>query len=339
MRVLRVTFLWALLLLVAFSASVYAAEDEPKTPESTSSANPRDNDPVIQEIRGLRNSGMKLNDAKDFKGAIAKLRGAITLLHDRVFGEGREAITDPSDISQDAALYAQILNDYGTVLIRAKQYDEAIEVLEDSVAMVEKIYGDSHPSLGLSLRSLADAYMAKEEYKMAIKKYKTLRKHVKKGLGTTHEAYIEASLRIAEGYKKLGNTKKNLKVLKDAVEAQNGEINGLTTGIAELYMELSTAHVAVGEIDDALRAAEVASAIFRQRDGEDTLSFAFSLNALAGVKMRQKKVDEAIKLLEQAHRIAVQIYGEKDPITQASAKTLREVKEYKLDLQAQKDEL
>ncbi|KAG1698981.1 RxLR effector protein sfi4 [Phytophthora capsici] len=332
---MRTTFLWLLLALVL---CVCAAE-EPKTPEPTSSANARDNDPVVQEIRGLRNSGMKLNDAKDFKGAIEKLREAITLLHNRVFGEGRHAITDPSEISQDAALYAQILNDYGSVLIRAKQYDEAIEVLEDSVTMVEKIYGDSHPSLGLSLRSLADAYMAKEEYKLAIKKYKTLRKHVKKGLGETHEAYIEASLRIAEGYKKLGNKKKNLKVLRDAVKAQGTEINGLTTGIAELYMELSTAHTAVGEIDDALRAAETASAIFLQRDGEETLSYAFSLNALAGVKMRQKKVDEAVKLLEHAHKIAVKIYGENDPITQASAKTLKEVKEYRLDMHAQKDEL
>lgn len=63
------------------------------------------------------------------------------------------------------------------------------------------------------------------------------------------------------------------------------------------------------------------------------------MNALAGVKMRQKKVDDAIELLERAHKIAVKIYGDNDPITQASAKTLREVKEYKLDLHAQKDEL
>jgi len=282
---------------------------------------------------------MKLNDARDFKGAIDKLRGALTLLHDRVFGEGRHAITEKEDLSQDAALYAQILNDYGSVLIRAKQYDEAIEVLEDSVAMVERIYGDSHPSLGLSLRSLADAYMAKEKYKKAISKYRTLRKHVKIGLGETHEAYIEASLRIAEGYKKLGNKKNTLKVLKDTVKAQGGEINGLTTGVAELYMELSTAHLALNEVDHALRAAETASAVFLQRDGENTLTYAFSLNALAGVKMRQKQVDDAIELLEHAHQIAVKIYGENDAITQASAKTLKEVKEYKLDLQAEKDEL
>ncbi|KAG6599661.1 putative secreted RxLR effector protein [Phytophthora cinnamomi] len=337
---MRLLFLCALLLAaLLLCAAQNDGDSAAKTPEPTSSASARDNDPTIQQVRGLRNAGMKLNDAKDFKGAIDKLRGAITLLHERVFGEGRHAVTDPADISQDAALYAQILNDYGAVLIRAKQYDEAIEVLEDSVAMVERIYGDSHPSLGLSLRSLADAYMAKEKYQKAISKYKTLRKHVKKGLGVTHEAYIEASLRIAEGYKKLGKKKKNLKVLKDAVKAQGGEINGLTTGIAELYMELSTAHVAVNEIDEALRAAEMASAIFLQRDGEDTLTYAFSLNALAGVKMRQKKVDDAIGLLEHAHKIAVKIYGDNDPITQASAKTLREVKEYKLDLQAQKDEL
>ncbi|KAL4111481.1 RxLR effector protein sfi4 [Phytophthora ramorum] len=335
---MRTTFLWVLVLLTLV-AYAHADDNEPKTPAPTSSASSRDNDPTIQEIRGLRNAGMKLNDARDFKGSIEKLRGAITLLHGRVFGEARHTVTEPADISQDAALYAQILNDYGSVLIRAKQYDEAIEVLEDSVAMVEKIYGDSHPSLGLSLRSLADAYMAKEQYKKAISKYKTLRKHVKQGLGTTHEAYIEASMRIAEGYKKLGNKEKNLKVLKQAVTAQGGEINGLTTGVAELYMELSTAHLAVNEVDEALRAAEVASAVFLQRDGEDTLSYAFSLNALAGVKMRQKKVDESIKLLEHAHRIAVKIYGENDAITEASAKTLKEVREYQLDIQAEKDEL
>ncbi|KAF4319080.1 hypothetical protein BBO99_00006479 [Phytophthora kernoviae] len=314
-------------------------DTEPKTPEPTSSTSNRDNDPVIQEVRGLRNAGMKLNDAKNFKEAIDKLREAIRLLHNRVFGEGRHAITDPQDISQDAALYAQILNDYGSVLIRAKQYDEAIEVLEDSVAMVDKIYGDSHPSLGLSLRSLADAYMAQEKYQKAINKYKTLRKHVKKGLGVTHEAYIEASMRIAEGYKKLDKKEKHLTVLKNTLKAQGGEINGLTTGIAELYMELSTAHLAVNEIDDASRAAETASAVFLQRDGEDTLAYAFSLNALAGVKMRQQKVDDAIGLLEHAHKIAVRIYGENDVITKASAKTLREVKEYQEDMQSEKDEL
>ncbi|KAE8989196.1 hypothetical protein PR003_g21343 [Phytophthora rubi] len=336
MRTLHLLFLCALLL---FCSCVQASDAAPSTPEPTSSASARDSDPTIQKVRGLRNAGMKLNDAKDFQGAIEKLRGAITLLHARVFGEARHAVTDPAHVSQDASLYAQLLNDYGSVLLRAKQLDEAIEVLEDSVAMVDKIYGDSHPSLGLSLRSLADAYMAQDKFSQAIARYKTLRKHVKKGLGVTHEAYVEASLRIAEGYKKLGKKRQNLKVLKGAVKAQGDNVNGLTQGIAELYMELSTAHVAVNEIDEALKAAEMASVMFLQRDGEETLAYAFSLNALAGVKMRQKKVDDAVKLLERAHKIAVKIYGVNDPITQASAKTLREVKEYKQDLQAQKDEL
>ncbi|RLN49965.1 hypothetical protein BBJ28_00013012 [Nothophytophthora sp. Chile5] len=346
MRGLRSTCAWALLLaatvLSLHDQTVVCAAEDAKTPEPTSSASNRDADPTIQEVRGLRNAGMKLNDARDFRGSIEKLRDAITIMHDRVFGEGRHAITDPQDISQDAALHAQILNDYGSVLIRAKQYDEAIEVLEDSVAMIKKIYGDSHPSLGLSIRSLAEAYMAKEQYGKAIAKYKTLRRHVKNGLGVTHEAYIEASLRIAEGYKKLGKPEKNLKVLKKAVMVQGPEINGLTPGVAELYMELSSAHLAMGEVDDALRAAETASAVFRQRDGEDTLAYAFSLNALAGVKMRQQKVGEAVELLERAHVIAVRIYGKDDPISRASAKTLSEVKEYRQDLQAEglgKDEL
>ncbi|CAH0481550.1 unnamed protein product [Peronospora belbahrii] len=339
MRILRVTFVGVFLLAFALTPSISESSGETKDEKSTSTTKVRDQDPVIQEIRGLRNAGMQLNDVSNYKESIEKLRKAITLLHNRVFGEGRHAITNPEDISQDAALYAQILNDYGSVLIRAKLYDEAIEVLQDSIAMVEKIYGDSHPSLGLSLRSLADAHMAKKQYKKATGNYKTLRKHIEKGLGVTHEAYIEATLRIAEGYKKMGKKKKHLKVLKDAVEAQGGKINGLTTGIAELIMELSTAYLAVDEVDKAAGAAEMARVVTLQRDGEDTLAYAFSLNALAGVRMRQKKVDEAIELLEQAHRIAVKIYGEDDAITRASAKTLHDVKEYKIGLEAKKDEL
>ncbi|KAI9917502.1 hypothetical protein PsorP6_012710 [Peronosclerospora sorghi] len=332
---------WLVVLVVHVVATVACGNKthESSKPSADASTSQRDQDPVIQEIRGLRNAGMKRNDAKDFRGAMDEFRRAITLLHERVFGAKRASITDPRAISQDAAMYAQLLHDYGTILIRANEYDEAIEVLQDSIKMIEKIYGNSHPSMGLSLRSLADAFMAKKQYHKAIRTYKTLRKHIRRGLGVTHEAYIEASLKIADVYKKLGNKIKHLNVLKHALKSQGNEINGLTTGIAELYMELATAHLAMNEVDRAQDAAEMARVVFKQRDGDNSLTYAFSLNALAGVKMRQKKVDEAIQLLAQAHDIAVQLYGENHQLSQDSAKTLREVQTYKEDLRAEKDEL
>lgn len=316
------------------------AQAHARTPEPTSSASNRDADPTIVAVRGLRNAAMKRNDARDFEGAIERLREALTKMHDRVFGPGRFAVTEQSDISQDAALYAQLLGDYGNVLIRAKQFDEAIEVLEDAVKMTERIFGPSHPSLGLSLRSLADAYMSSDNVREGIKKYKELRKHVKLGLGTQHEAYVEASLRIAEGYRKLGKHEKAAATIAKMLKAQGERVNGLDKGIGEAYMELSTAQLALGKVDDAHQSSELARVIFRERDGADSLGYAFSLNALAGVKMRRNEGLEAYALLKEAHAIALRLYGKSDPIVQASATTLSEVRSHLEDIGiAVKDEL
>ncbi|KAJ0408466.1 hypothetical protein ATCC90586_008404 [Pythium insidiosum] len=312
------------------------------TPAATSSASsappprsPRDDDPVILKTRGLRNEAMQHSDKREYDASIEKLREALTLMHDRVFGAGREAVK-AEERPMDASYYAQLLNDYGGVLIRAEEYDEAIDVLEDAISMVEKIYGQSHPSFGLSLRSLADAYFAKKNYDTAIATYKKLRKHMKKGLGAAHEGYIELHLRIADAYKQLGKRAKAVRALKKVLEEQGGEVNGATKGIGEVYMELSTLQLKMGELEAAQRTGETAVAIMRARDGDESEAHAFSLNALAGVRMAQKRVEESYRLLQQAHRIAVRVYGKHHAMVKASKRNLDEVKRR---LDATKDEL
>uniref|UniRef100_K3X7E9 Uncharacterized protein n=1 Tax=Globisporangium ultimum (strain ATCC 200006 / CBS 805.95 / DAOM BR144) TaxID=431595 RepID=K3X7E9_GLOUD len=303
------------------------AQSTPAPAESSPPTSARDDDPVIRAVRGLRNKAMQAMDKKEYAKSIETIREAITKMHDRVFGESRQTITDPKEQSMDAASYAQLLNDYGTVLIRDEQYEEAVDVLEDASTMMKKIYGDSHPSYGLAMRSLADAYMAKKEFRQAIDKYKTLRHHVKLGLGITHEAYMEASLRIAEGYKQLGDIKRAIKVYKKVIKDQDGQVNMETKGMAEIFMELAMAQNQLnGDIDDAIQNAEAARTMFKEREGEESLNYAFSLNALAGVKMRQHKIQEAYELLHQAHTIALRLFGKDHKMVQASAKTLKDVK-------------
>jgi tetratricopeptide (TPR) repeat protein len=339
----RLLLLAALTLLLVLSAPpTCAAKAKPKnknTPApttaaaqpsfSTSSSPPpkseRDNDPVILQVRGLRNTAMKDNDRKAYDASIEKLREALTLMHNRVFGDGRAAVKK-SEQSMDAALYAQLLTDYGGVLIRSKNYDEAIDVLEDAIEMIKRVFGESHPSMGLSLRSLAEAYLAKKEYKTAIKKYKSLRKHIEIGLGVAHEAYIEVHLKIAEAYKKLDKVPRAVKTLKKALDDQGDEVNGATQGIGEVYVELATLQLKTRELADAERAAEAARAIMRHREGEKSLPHAFALNALAGVKMAQNQVEAAYKLLQQAHAIALELFGKGHSMVTSSQQTLDQVK-------------
>lgn len=325
----------------AVPAPTSSSRDAP-APAPTKSA--RDDDPAIREVRSLRNAAMALMDKREYAESIAKLRAAITKMHDRVFGDTRATIVDPKEQSMDAAYYAQLLGDYGTVLIRDKQFDEAADVLEDATAMNQKIFGESHPSYGLAIRSLADAYMAKKEYRKAISKYKVLRRHVKLGLGVTHEAYLEASLRIGEAYRQLGDLKRAVKVYKKAIAAQDGQVNMETKGVAEIFMELATVQNLLGvDTTEAVRHAEAAREMFRTREGTDTIEYAFSLNALAGVKMREQKIHDAYALLHEAHTIALRLYGAEHKMVQASAKTLEDVKtrmdELQAEAEAAKDEL
>ena len=76
---MRVRLVWVLLFSFVSHKAV-VANDNPTT--STSRASGRDQDAVIQKIRGLRNEGMKLNDAHNFRGAIEKLRDALAALHE-----------------------------------------------------------------------------------------------------------------------------------------------------------------------------------------------------------------------------------------------------------------
>lgn len=308
-----------------------SAEDAPAPTHSA-----RDDDPMIKAVRKLRNTAMRHMDKKEYEQSIEKIREAIAKMHDRVFGETRATIVDPKEQSMDAAYYAQLLSDYGTVLIRDQQYDEAADVLEDASAMAKKIFGDSHPSYGLAMRSLADAYMAKKEYRKAIDRYKTLRRHVKLGLGVTHEAYMEVNLRIGEAYKRLGDSKRAVKVYKKVIKDQDGQVNMETKGVAEIFMELATTQNLLGvDSDEALRNAEAAREMFKTRDGDDTIDYAFSLNALAGVKMREQKIDEAYQLLHQAHNIALRLYGKDHKMVLASGKTLNDVKKRMDELHAE----
>ncbi|TMW69430.1 hypothetical protein Poli38472_001586 [Pythium oligandrum] len=318
--------LTVLLVLVA-TLLLHAHAEEAEAPKKSAATQAHDDNPVIQTVRGLRNTAMRSNDQKNYPHAIDDLREALTLMHDRVFGATRATITDSTEQSLDAALYAQLLNDYGSVLTRAKDYDEAIDVLEDAVEMIKRVFGKSHPSYGLALRSLAEAHFAKENYETAIEKYKLLRKQAKLGLGTTHEGYVEVHLRMSQAYQKMGDMKKAVKVLKKVLKDQGDDVNGATQGIGEVYMDLASLQTKNRELDDAERAGEAARAIMKLRDGENSVTHAFSLNTLAGVKMAQNKVAEAYELLKQAHWIAIKVFGRKHKMVEASQKTLDQVKQ------------
>ncbi|DBA02022.1 TPA: hypothetical protein N0F65_000269 [Lagenidium giganteum] len=335
-----------LLLLTSHEVDAAKKKKTKKKTSATSSSEPtsdaghsdRDDDPVIIEVRGLRNTAKQLTDKKQFDGAIKNYRDALTLMHDRVWGAGKEAVTDKKHRSMDAAMYAQLLNDYGTVLTRVKEYDEAVEVLADAVEMIKRVFGESHPSYGLAIRSLADAYMGRKDYRQAIEQYRTLRVHVARGLGERHEAYVETHLRIGEAYKALGKPKQAIKTYKRALEAQGEEIDVTTRGIAELFMELSTAEAQVGKLDDALASAIHARALFEAREGQNSLEYAFSLNAMAGVHMKKQQVREALDLLQEAHKIAVALYGERHQIVRDSQRNIDQVQLRLTDLEQAKAE-
>jgi tetratricopeptide (TPR) repeat protein len=287
----------------------------------------RDEDPIIQKVRKLRNIALQSNDGKDFSKSIENLREAITHMHGRVFGEEKNKILDKKDQAQDASLYAQLLNDYGNVLTRVKEFNEAILVLEDAVAMNKQLYGATHPSYGLSVRNLAETYMQNKNFKQAVKKFKILRYHIERGLGKQHEAYVEVCLKISKAYEQLKLPKKAVQSLLKVIEAHGGmdELDDEGQGIGELFLQLTTLQTSLGQLKEALDAGYRAKRIFAVRDGKNSINYAFSLNAIAGVQVAQDQVKEAHENLQKAHKIAERLYGSNDPLVKESRRTLKSI--------------
>lgn len=315
-----------------------------------------DSDPEIQRVREVRNEAMRLNDLQDYNQSIHIVREAVSTLHNRVFWKKKSEIPTEKSKSpnlkdlirqMDAILLTQVLNDYGNILMRAEQYEEAIHVLEDTVSYNKKLFGSSHPSYGLSMRNLANAYFENKQYENAVKKFKILLFHVRRGLGLQHEAYMESGRKIGQAYRKLGKLEQAVRVYEKLLGNIGGFISPpqelimydknddqypelasalLQLGVGEIYMDLANVQLQLGNLEYASFAAKQAREILKKRDGPKSLSYAFALNTLSGVKVHQKEISAAYKLMRKAHQIARKIYGDSHDIVISSKRNLEKTK-------------
>ncbi|KAL0583950.1 hypothetical protein ABG067_006218 [Albugo candida] len=315
-----------------------------------------DSDPEIQRVREVRNEAMRLNDLQDYNQSIHIVREAVSTLHNRVFWKKKSEIPTEKSKSpnlkdlirqMDAILLTQVLNDYGNILMRAEQYEEAIHVLEDTVSYNKKLFGSSHPSYGLSMRNLANAYFENKQYENAVKKFKILLFHVRRGLGLQHEAYMESGRKIGQAYRKLGKLEQAVRVYEKLLGNIGGFISPpqelimydknddqypelasalLQLGVGEIYMDLANVQLQLGNLEYASFAAKQAREILKKRDGPKSLSYAFALNTLSGVKVHHKEISAAYKLMRKAHQIARKIYGDSHDIVISSKRNLEKTK-------------
>ncbi|OQS05851.1 secreted RxLR effector peptide protein [Thraustotheca clavata] len=286
----------------------------------------RDDDPRLQKIRILRNEALKLKDNRSYGKSVKKLDKAIRQLRDL-----HESRTDVKKRTADAALLGQTMTELGNVLALDQRYQDAERVLKQAVDLNLKVLGDSHPSYSLSLRNLAEVYMALDKYDEAISSYKTLKFHAQQGLGQQHSAVIDASRRMGESFEKIGKTKKAIKVYKTILKQldlptpeSSGPIMS-EPGVGEIYMGLAGCLLKVNKLDEAIVYGERAEHIFRIRDGENSMTYAFSQNVLAGIYTHKGEEDIALDYLENAQRIAVREYGLTHDIVKAGQKNIEQL--------------
>ncbi|KAF0711533.1 Aste57867_5227 [Aphanomyces stellatus] len=289
----------------------------------------KDDHPELFNIRTLRNDALKLKDKGSYEKAADKLDQAMRKL--QALHESRD---DPKKRAADASLMAQTLNELGNVLMADKQYETARRVLVQAVDLSKRIFGPSHPSYSLALRNLAEVYLALDQHEEAIEAYKKLKGHAEKGLGKGHETVIDAARRMGESYEKLHRYKKAIKVYKKVL----GDIglggdsipNELLpaaheAGVAELYQGLASCLMKSNQFDDALKFATLANKIIKRRDGATSMSYAFSLNLLAGTNTYMGRETDALKLLKDAQKIATKAHGENHPLIEQGERNIEQL--------------
>jgi len=294
-------------------------------------------DAAVDEARALRQQVDRLDQAGELAPALqaaerlvglarakdpAALGSALEAWGRLLFQAGRwpeaeaaldEAISLPV-AKTDKALRSSLLFQLGSVYAAQRRNDEAIDVVEQSLALSEELYGKDSPASANTAEVLAAAYdyagrypEAEALFRRAIAVYER-----DASVGATDRGRALANLALNLEYQKrdddaLGVYRRALPLLEQATGYDRTGLAEAQAGIARIY------HRKPGKLKDAEASYRAALATRRAALGDDHPSVAMDHHNLAVVLEDQRRLPEAIDACMRAEDIRAKTLAPEHP--------------------------
>jgi len=213
----------------------------------------------------------------------------------------------------------KVLNNLGGVYENLGDYDRAREYHRRALATFEQALGASHPYVGISLNNLANVYHRQRDFQTALDYNLRALAIRQKTLGANHPYLGGTYNNLGDLYVQTGDAQAGLRAYQKALAINEKSLGPKHPDVANVLVGLSGNLLHLGDEKGAATAAQRAYDIFEQANPNHP-DMSLALNSLAEIRVRQKKLPAARRLLERClllcHRVVCM--PEKIPEAQAS---------------------
>ncbi len=213
----------------------------------------------------------------------------------------RELLTPPHpDIAGSLLNMGFVYRDRG-------DYRTAIEYYEEALEMRKELHGSIHPSVASAYLTLGGVYRNLEYLDIAEEYYREALSIRQQIFGTRHPSVAQALQSIARVYRHRRDPVMGLSYAQqayDMVQTMYGENHPLTADLSELIGDF---HRELGNLDLAEKYFTIAFNGNINRFGEYHSATVFSLLDLASIERLRNNYKEALRYLERARDIQIQM--------------------------------
>ena len=209
------------------------------------------------------------------------------------------------------------------------EYDRAIELYRQVLAIYRKQLGADHPDVAVALNNIGRACGRKGQYDKAIMYYEQSLAIYRKKLGNNHPNVATVLNNIGTAYQNKGFHDKAIKYYEQALAILRKKLGEDHPDTAMTLNNIGAVYARKGSYDKAIEYCEQALAIRRKKLGNDHPDVAMALYLIGGLYYRKGAYDRAIEYLEQALAIRRKKLGTGHSDTVETRKALQLARELK----------
>jgi tetratricopeptide (TPR) repeat protein len=221
----------------------------------------------------------------------------------------------------------RILHNLGYALYQQGQYAEAAELLRQSLALTEQVFGPQHPNHGASLHALAMLLSRQGRYAEAEELLRQSLAVVEQALGPQHPDYGSSLHELARVLERQGRFVEAEGLLRQSLALKEPTLGPRHPDYGASLHELARVLERQGRHAEAGELLRQSLAVIEQTLGPRHPYYGISLHSLAMMLASQGQHTEAEELLRQSLAVIEQTHGPRHPTYGASLHELARVLE------------
>ncbi|MCL2087610.1 MAG: tetratricopeptide repeat protein [Oscillospiraceae bacterium] len=242
------------------------------------------------------------------------------------FGESVAGWLEGDENSQREDNFAVLHSRIASLYNEQGKYDTALEYLNKSLAIFEKVLGKEHPNIAMSYNNIACVYEEQGDYVQALKYHNKSLAICEKVLGKEHPNTATSYNNIGFVYKAQGDYVQALKYYNKALAIFEKVLDTEHPNIAKSYANISAVYYEQGDYVQALEYHNKALAIHEKVLGKEHPDTAVSYNNIGFIYVVQGDYVQALEYYNKALAIREKVLGKKHPSTIDSAKSLEYIR-------------